>query len=77
MLLSPNRTKYTRSIYSFFDWLGDVGGLLDGFRLIGVIVMYFYTFIIGNPLNAFLVNSIFKREHRLNKTVNVMQQQSI
>ena len=55
---------YKRSIYSFFDWLGDVGGLLDGFRYLGAIVMTFYTTVIGNPLSAFLVHSLFKREQR-------------
>ena len=53
---------YKRSIYSFFDWLGDVGGLLDGFRLVGGIVMTVYTLVVGNPLSAFLVNSLFKKE---------------
>ena len=41
--------------------LGDVGGLLDGLRLLGGILMSAYTLTIGNPLNAFLINRLFKR----------------
>ena len=44
--------------------MGDVGGLLDGLRYVGIIIMNSYTFLVGNPLNAFLVNSLFKREKK-------------
>ena len=59
--ISPDKYMYKRSIYTFFDWLGDVGGLLDALRLIGVVLMAFYTLIMGNPLSGYLVNSLFKR----------------
>ena len=59
--LSPDSVMYKRSIYTFFDWLGDVGGLMDALRLIGQFLMTLYTLIIGNPLSAFLVSSLFKR----------------
>ena len=52
---------YTRQIYSGLDWIGDVGGLLDGLRLLGYMLVMFFQFIIGNPLNAFLLSSVFKR----------------
>lgn len=29
----------TRQTYSFLDWLGDMGGLLDALYLIGMIIM--------------------------------------
>ena len=61
LLLSQDKTIHKRSIYNFFDWLGDVGGLLDGLRIIGDIIISMYNFVIGNPLNAFLVHSLFKR----------------
>ena len=53
--------KHHRSIYTFLDFLGDVGGLLDGLKLIGGLLVSAYTFIVGNPLNAYLVNALFKR----------------
>ena len=59
--LAPTQIQYKRSIYTALDFLGDVGGLLDGLRLVGNIIMAGYTLTFGNPLNAFLMNSLFKR----------------
>ena len=33
--LSANRSIQTRQIYNFLDWIGDIGGLYDGLRIIG------------------------------------------
>ena len=33
--VSPDMVVYQRTIYTFLDFLGDVGGLLDGLKLIG------------------------------------------
>ena len=41
--------------------LGDVGGLLDGLRLIGSLVMFFFHLIRGDPLQDFLLKALFKR----------------
>ena len=54
--LSKTREVYKRSIYTFFDWLGDVGGLLDGLRIIGYIVMSGSRLVTGNPLIPLLVD---------------------
>ena len=34
-LVSPDIIVYQRTIFTFLDFLGDVGGLLDGLKLIG------------------------------------------
>ena len=60
LVLSPDRMVHKRAIYSFLDWLGDVGGLLEGLRLVGQIGIAFVTLFISNPLSAFLVNALFK-----------------
>ena len=64
LTLVESRTVFKRSIYTFLDWLGDIGGLLDALRLIGNIIMTGYILIIGNPLSFYLVNSLFKRERQ-------------
>lgn len=33
--VSPDMVVYKRTIYTFLDFLGDVGGLLEGLNLIG------------------------------------------
>ena len=60
--LSADRHMYKRSIYSSLDWLGDVGGLFDGLRGIGFLVMLVYKLILGDPLNNFLINMLFKKD---------------
>ena len=60
-MLNKSRTIHKRSIYTALDWLGDVGGLLDGLRLIGGVVMFFYSLIFGNPLNNFLLSKLFMK----------------
>ena len=42
--------------------LGDIGGLVDGLRLCGYMLVALCQFLLGNPLNRFLVDSLFKRE---------------
>ena len=37
--LSQDKTVYERSTYSFLEWLGDVGGLADALRIIGLILV--------------------------------------
>ena len=46
-LVSPDTVVYQRTIYTFLDFLGDVGGLLDGLKLIGAT---FIGFIYGSSL---------------------------
>ena len=41
--------------------LGDVGGLLDGLKLIGSLVMFIFHLIRGDPLQDFLLKALFKR----------------
>ena len=48
-------------MYTILDLLGDVGGLLDALRAIGGLLISAYTCAINNPLNAFLVNALFRR----------------
>ena len=40
--LEDEATQHSRSIYSALDMLGDVGGLLDGLKLIGSLVMFLF-----------------------------------
>ena len=55
---------HQRSIYNALDWLGDVGGLLDGLTTIGSFMITIYSFIIGDPLDSYLLKSLFKTESK-------------
>lgn len=51
-----------RTIYSGIDVISDIGGLFEGLYFFGRIIVGFFTLIVGNPLNAFLTDSLFKSE---------------
>ena len=60
--MSVDRQVYERSVYTALDWLGDVGGLLDGLREIGFWLITLVWWVIGNPLEAFLLERVFKKD---------------
>ena len=49
--LTMGQTQIERQTYSFLEWLGDIGGLFDALRLIGIILMApFASFKVKNEL---------------------------
>ena len=62
--LGSETTEHSRSIYTALDMLGDVGGLLDGLRLVGSGVIFLFHLMNGDPLQAFLMRSFFKKATR-------------
>lgn len=46
-----------RIIYGFLDWVGDVGGLIDGLRLICEFVLSFY---VPSFASFFMVKNVFQ-----------------
>ena len=72
--MSVLQTEYSRKVYNGLDWLGDVGGLKDGFFLIGHLLMFSYTLIVGNPLIAFILSTLFKTKR--NPSTRKYQSQS-
>ena len=49
--LSNKEVYDTRAVYSFWDFLGDVGGLADMMRLIGYWILAGISLISGSRLN--------------------------
>ena len=74
LYLYPFKTKHSRQIYTALDWLGDVGGLLDGMKFFGGILIPIYSFFIGDPLSAFIINSTYKRDSRRINQVFIAQE---
>ena len=46
-----------RQTYSFLEWLGDIGGLLDALRIIGAAIV---GPVVAFSLKATLLNSVFR-----------------
>ena len=60
--LNRDVIEHKRSIYTFLDLIGDIGGLLDGLTAIGGFLMSIFCFIFGNPLDSYLLRSQYKAE---------------
>lgn len=48
-----------RQVYSFWDYIGDIGGLNDFLQVVGGILMSICTTIRGSGLNKYLVERLF------------------
>ena len=59
---------YSRAIYTALDFLGDVGGLLDALKYIGV---GFLWIIQGNSLIQFLISGVLKTDS-VDKSTNLI-----
>ena len=66
--LSPDVDIKKRSTYTILDLLGDVGGLFDALRACGAIVVSVYFLIRGNPLEKFLLESLFTTGSDINRS---------
>ena len=62
LIETGSEIHHFRSTYSALDMLGDVGGLKEGLNVIGSFAMAIYSLIIGDPLEAILLGSLFKVE---------------
>ena len=62
LTLNRDIVYHTRSIYSFFDLLGDVGGLFDALKGIASVVVSLSFTLFGNPMEKYLLSAVFKRE---------------
>ena len=58
--MSMDTKSHSRSIYSFLDFLGDIGGLYAILLDSGNIIVKGLTFFLGSFLQSFLVSRIFE-----------------
>ena len=62
--MNQDQVIYERSIYTFWDLAGDVGGLFDFLKLVGFQLTTFISFLTGSGIDRFLVSKLFFREQR-------------
>ena len=60
--MSVDKQVYERSSYTWLDWLGDVGGLYEGLRGIGFLLLMIISKVAGNPLDKFLIKRVLKSD---------------
>ena len=56
--------NHKRSIYNFFDLLGDIGGLFDALKIISGFLISLNFAVFGDPMNQFLLQALFLRQKR-------------
>ena len=55
--LTMDQNIIERQTYSFLEWLGDIGGLYDALRIIGVLAMWPFT---SFKLKSELLSNVFR-----------------
>ena len=58
---------HNRSIYTFLDLLGDIGGLFDALKGILSVVITLYFYIFGDPLDSYLLKALFLKNPETNE----------
>ena len=57
--LSLDSTEYERSVYTVWDWMGDVGGLFGTLSIIGAQIVSLTSYISGNSLMRELIERLY------------------
>ena len=60
--MHPDVVHQQRVVFTFFDALGDIGGLRDVLVLVGQLLVTLYGLIFGSHLDMFLISNLFKFE---------------
>ena len=59
--LNKDIIHHNRTIYTFFDVLGDIGGLFDALTRISSLIVIILFKIFGNPFDEYLLEHLFLR----------------
>ena len=69
--MHPDKIYQWRGVYTFWDFMGDIGGLTGILSLIGMVFMSFVTTISGSRLKRFLIANIFKFQSDYDKSSEI------
>ena len=58
-MLDTSIVTHKRSVYGILDYIGDIGGLLDGLVAVSSILVRILRLLIGNKLEQYLLSNIF------------------
>ena len=52
-------TEFERSVYTVWDWMGDVGGLFGTLSILGAKIVTIVSYISGNSLTRELIENLY------------------
>ena len=62
--MSPDVIIEERSIYTFWDLLGDIGGLFGSLTFLGSLYMWTINLIFGSKMSQYITAELFKFERK-------------
>ena len=71
--LDQDKVKHTRTVYSLWDVLSDIGGLFEILQYMAKTIVTLVSTLTGNQLNRFLIGSLLKFESK-SRSKNVKTQ---
>ena len=60
--MSLDSIDYERSVYTLWDWMGDVGGLFGSLTIIGHCIVSMTQYITGHGIVQEIIESIYRLE---------------
>ena len=60
--MSLDSTAYERSVYTVWDWMGDVGGLYGTLAIIGHYIVTLMSYVTGHGIVKEIIESLYRRE---------------
>ena len=60
--MSLDSISYERSVYTLWDWMGDVGGLYGTLTIIGHYAVALVSYITGHGIVKEIIESLYRRE---------------
>ena len=62
--MHPDIVEQNRTVYTFWDVMGDLGGLYDALKLLVGIFVSITSTLTGSSLSRFLISKIFKFDRK-------------
>ena len=63
--MSTDAINTVRSVYTVWDVLGDIGGLIDMFKILAQPLVDFINTLVGTGLTRFLLQAIFVKQGKI------------
>ena len=66
--MHPDKIVQQRTVYTFWDLTGDMGGLFDALKIIAGLFISAASALTGSNLDRFLISKLFKLTRKKEKT---------
>ena len=64
--MARDKQKFSRSLYTMWDYVGDIGGFNDFMQVVGGILVSLSAVFKAQSLDSYLIESLFYRQKKTN-----------